>query len=369
MPNTFTVWVFGDAHVGTDLRHGRRSLAESLLASEGGGDRGSPPFAWDLAIDIGDMSGGQGVPEDPEGEEVVRQFSVLRHHDRESVYSVCGNHDRSGLRESPAWWWRKWIDPLGEHPETSRVVNARRPYPVAGTWERYAFRVGNLLFLMMSDINEPSQTIGRGDLGGNPAGVVSGETFRWWRRMVTDHPDALIVSVHHYMLKNTTVASGDWEGMRQGPDGRWVSHYHGYKEKGAPRGASYLYFVNSVPDSGAFENHLSAHPGAVALWLGGHTHTHPDDTHGAKSHVETRWDTHFINASGLTRHHGFTCVPQSRVLTFTEGSTEVLVRCYLHTSEFLPQGWYARAERRLQLQRPFTIEAGPLRAACLEAPR
>ena len=33
---------------------------------------------------------------------------------------------------------------------------------------------------MMSDINEPSQKIGRGDLGGNPAGEVSGETFEWW---------------------------------------------------------------------------------------------------------------------------------------------------------------------------------------------
>lgn len=47
---------------------------------------------------------------------------------------------------------------------------------------------------MMSDINEPTQALGRGDLngkmGGNPGGVVSGETFRWWQQHVEAHPDA-----------------------------------------------------------------------------------------------------------------------------------------------------------------------------------
>ncbi|MGC9348876.1 MAG: hypothetical protein ACP5JG_12100 [Anaerolineae bacterium] len=354
--DTFTLWVFGDAHVGTDLRHGRRSLAEALRTSERGGDQGGPPFGWDIAVDVGDMSGGQAVPEDAEGREIVRQFEVLEKHPREAVYNVCGNHDRSGLDEPEAWWWRKWVDPMGAHTEHSKVDPAKRPYPVEGTWERYAFRVGNLLFLMMSDINEPSQTIGRGDLGGNPAGVVSGETFRWWKSMVASHPESIIISAHHYVLKDTTVASGEWEGMRKDADGNWVSHYHGYKPKGAPRGASYLYFVDSQPDAGAFEAYLQEQPEAVDIWLGGHTHAHPDDAYGGKSHVETRWGTHFINAAGLSRYHGATSVPKSRVLTFRDGSPEVRVRCYMHTDEFLPQGWYDRAERLLTLGRPFRHE-------------
>jgi hypothetical protein len=43
----------------------------------------------------------------------------------------------------------------------------------------------------------------------------------------------------------------------------------------------------------------------------------------------------------------------SRLLTFTEGSDEVQVQCYLHTSTYAPQGWYAPAERTIHLGKPF----------------
>ena len=33
---------------------------------------------------------------------------------------------------------------------------------------------------MMSDVNELTQAKGRGELGGNPGGVVHEETFNWW---------------------------------------------------------------------------------------------------------------------------------------------------------------------------------------------
>ena len=352
--DVFNLWAFGDCHVGTDLRRtGRRSLAEVLEMSERGGAEGGPPFAWDAAVDIGDMSGGQSVPENAEGEEIVQQFGALQRHRREDIYNICGNHDRSGLDEPPAWWWRKWVDATGEHTGVSGVDAGKRPYPVDGTWERYAFRVGNILFLMMSDINEPSQTIGRGDLGGNPAGVVSGETFAWWKGMVEANSNSIIVSAHHYMLKDTTVASGEWEGMQKDEDGHWQSRYHGFKPLGAPKGASYLYFVDSRPDAQAFEHYLEANPGAVDIWLGGHTHTNPDDTWGGKSHVETKWDTHFVNVSAISRYHGALNISMSRLLTFTQGSPEVRVRCYMHMSDYAPQGWYDRAERVLTLSKPF----------------
>ncbi|MCX5662307.1 MAG: metallophosphoesterase [Planctomycetota bacterium] len=364
----FRLWTFGDAHVGTDLAAGRESLADAIRQSEGSAaSAGGPAIPWDIALDVGDNSGGQSVPKDDEGKEIVRQFSALKNHRREQVYDLCGNHDRSGLKEPEAWWFRKWIDPEGKSTAHSGVDATKRPYPIEGTWERYSFRVGNLLFLVMSDINEPTQKIGRGELGGNPAGVVSQATFDWWRKMVNDNPESIIICAHHYLLKNTTTATGDWEGMIKDSLGNWKSGYHGYKEKGTPIGASYLYWVGSKPDSGAFENFLAAKkpadaPGgsnAVAIWLGGHTHPlSPDDKAGGKELIATKWGVNFINVCSLTQHHenkgsGFTTTPMSRLLTFTPGSDKVRVQCYMHTKAYAPIGWYDKAERVLTLPRAF----------------
>ena len=352
------LWAFGDAHVGTDKQFGRKSLADAISHSEFGGDDGGPPFEWDIAIDVGDMSGAHhSLPDDAEGREVVGQLSTLRRHRREDVYSVCGNHDRNGLAEPEAWWWQKWIDPLGVNTEFSGVDPAARRYRVEGTWERYSFRVGNLLFLMMSDRNEPTQSVGRGTLGGNPGGVVGGETFDWFTSMVDANPDALIVAVHHYVLKDTTVASGEWEGVRRSATGELLEHYHRPFEEGTPNGASYLYWVDSKPDSAAFESFLAARPGRVALWLAGHTHTHPDDSFGNKTHIEQRWGTWFLNVASLSRHHmPITTLPISRLLTFHPGSDQATVRCYLHTSQHAPQGWYDKAQKTVTLPRPFRWE-------------
>jgi len=173
--------------------------------------------------------------------------------------------------------------------------------------------------------------------------------------MVAEDGRPASTSPHHYMLKETTVASGDWEGMRRDEDGNWKSYYHGYKPQGAPVGASYLYFVGGQPNSGAFETYLESHPGSVDLWLGGHTHTHPDDTYGGKSHIETRWGgTHFVNVACLSRYHGPVNVPKSRLFTFAEGSDEVRVQCYVHGDDFLPEGWYEQADRAVRLTRPFS---------------
>ena len=207
---TFVVWAGGDAHVGTDLQHSRRSLAGAILQSERGGEERGPPFDWDIMLDVGDMSGSQTPPDDGEGEEVVRQYAASSKHPREHFYNVVGNHDASGPGEPLQWWFRKWIDPTGENSSHSGVHANRRPFPVEGTWERYTFQAGNVLFLMMGDRNDGGPPIGRGPTGGYPAGAVTLETFDWWVDKVERNQDKIIVSVHHHMLKGTTVASGDW---------------------------------------------------------------------------------------------------------------------------------------------------------------
>lgn len=354
----FRLWACGDCHVGTDLRKGRESLADAIRQSEfGGGDQGDgPPFDWDIAIHVGDYSGNQGSPGDDEGREVVKQFGALKKHRREQIYDLAGNHDASGPGEETQWWFKKWIDPAGENTEFSGVDPAKRPYPVDGTWERYSFRAGNLLFLMMSDRNDGGPPRGRSERGGYPAGAVTAETFDWWKDQVEANEDAIVISAHHHMLKETTVASGPWEGFRRKADGSWQGNYHGYFPDGGPEGASYLYWLDDKPDAQAFEKFLAAKPGAIDFWFGGHTHTNPDDDKGGRTHIEERWGVNFINCAALTRYHGATnSVPMSRLLTFAEGSNEVRVQCYLHTNRHAPQGWYPKAERTLKLSRNFQM--------------
>lgn len=351
----FRVWASSCSHINKDLAwSGYESLAEAIRQSEMGGREGGPPFSWDVALHLGDFSASQTPPTDEEGPEVVRQLNASSHHLREHFYCVVGNHDASGPDEPTQWWFRKWIDPTGENRAHSGVDPRRRPYLIEGTWERYSFRVGNLLFLMMGDRNDGGPPVGRDERGGYPAGAVTGETFSWWRDMVSANPEAIIITAHHHMLKETTVASGPWEGFGKDKDGNWQSRYHGYFPNGGPEGASYLYFVDGQPDAQAFESYLAAHPNAIDLWLGGHTHTYPDDQFGGRSHIERKWEVNFVNVAALTKHHGSQYLtPMSRLFTFEEGSDQVRVQCYLHTSDYKPQGWYDRVERTLTLSKPF----------------
>ena len=338
-----------DAHVGSDLGKGdgRRSLAEAIEQSEGSGG-----FDWDIALNLGDFSGTQSPPGDAEGREIVKQYGALKKHRREQVYDLVGNHDASGPSEPQQWWFKKWLDPTGDNTAHSGVDARHRPFPVDGTWERYSFEAGNLLFLVMGDRNDGGPPVGRDELGGYPAGAISSETFEWWRDQIASNRDKIVISAHHHMLKETTVGSGDWEGVD--------NLYHGRFERGAPIGASYLYWVGVEPDTGRIEGVMAdAHSrGAPAMdiWLGAHTHAHPDDRFNGRSHIETKWGVNFVNVAALTRWHmdrNRTGYPMSRVLEFTDGSDEVRVRCYLHTSQVSPRGWYDRAERTLKLRHAF----------------
>ena len=343
---TFKVWAAACSHVHSDLKHGRRSIAEAIAQSEFGGADGGPAFEWDIMLHLGDISGTQTPPTDAEGPPVIEQLTSARKHTIEQIYHLLGNHDASGPGEDTQWWFRKWIDPEGRSAQYSQVHAERRPFAIEGHWDHYSFVAGNILFLMMGDRNDGGPPKGRSEFGGWPAGAVTRETFDWWRRMVEAHQDKIIVTCAHHVLRDTTVASGAWEGVR--------SQFH--REYDDARGASYLYWVGDETDATAFQDYLQSHPRAIDLWLAGHTHTHPDDRYGNKSHIESRWGVTFVNVAALTRHHslnGRPLYPLSRLLTFEQGRADVRIQCYLHTSDYSAQGWYAPAERVVPLRTAF----------------
>jgi hypothetical protein len=72
-----------------------------------------------------------------------------------------------------------------------------------------------------------------------------------------------------------------------------------------------------------------------------------------RSHIEQRWGTTFINVGGLSKYMGAgeNCVPRSWLLTFTDSSEDVTAQCYLHTRDYVPQGWYPRFDRVIKLSK------------------
>ena len=144
MNKKFKLWAISDAHVGTDIKYGRESLTEAILQSENS-------FDWDVCLNLGDFSGSQIPPDDEEGLLVVEQYKKSKKHKREDFYDLIGNHDATRYGDKPVqWWFRKWIDPIGENTSYSGVNNLNRNYPVSGTWEHYSFDVGNICLLYTS---------------------------------------------------------------------------------------------------------------------------------------------------------------------------------------------------------------------------
>ena len=82
-------------------------------------------FDWDIGLNIGDFSAAIGLPTDEEGQEVVNQFPSLKRHNREDIYTICGNHDRNSPQEPEGMWFRKWIDPMGDNTHFSNEKNEK----------------------------------------------------------------------------------------------------------------------------------------------------------------------------------------------------------------------------------------------------
>lgn len=181
--------------------------------------------------------------------------------------------------------------------QTRATVPVRRWYEIAGNHDRrsspqferyfqrpsaYGVSFGNVLMLLLSDTEPSSET------------EVTDASFAWWRRMVLEHREHILLTVSHAQLKGSGLLGS-------------------------------IFPSRVIVDSQRFEEVLRQAP--VTLWASGHSHL-PHHLPGTFACREELGGSCFINVSAIDA--GSLGGSESRFLLFSEGSDRLLIRSRDH---------------------------------------
>ena len=146
----------------------------------------------------------------------------------------------------------------------------------------YAVKVGNILFLCLSDTSVSSRT------------DIEDEGFVWWEEMVKSNKDKIIITITHAQLEGSGLLGS---------------------------------ILNSriISQSERFEEVLKREH--VVLWASGHTHL-PQGLSGAANISKKLGGTCFLNVSSISDESFLDS--ESRVLYFKDGSDIVWIRSRNH---------------------------------------
>ena len=174
-----------------------------------------------------------------------------------------------------------WFQIAGNHDVRSGPIFYRYfPQP-----HYYAVELGNLLFLFLSDESTASRT------------DISEEAFFWWKDMVTENRDRVVITVTHAQLAGSGLIGSSLSSR--------VIH-----------------------DSKRFEDVLQNEK--VALWVSGHSHV----SQGFSGSVTIRKNlggTCFVNVSSISDESFLDS--ESRFLFFINGSDVVWMRSRNHSKK------------------------------------
>jgi len=213
-------------------------------------------------------------------DEAFRWFLATRERSKiKDWYEIAGNHD---IRSGKLFW---------------------HYFPIPSY---YAVEVGNILFLFMSDESTDSKT------------DLSDATFSWWRKMVIENQDHIIITVTHAQLRHSGLLGS-------------------------------IVPSRVIAGSERFEQVLKEF--RVALWASGHSHL-PHSLSETVSIQEKLGSTFFINVSCI--YEDILMDSQSRFFYFENGSDVVWIRSRDHTKGRFDKG----LDIPVQLDRPFVWDGG-----------
>ena len=257
---TLTIWALSDIHPRTEEE---RRIFENAI--EDANTLGT--------IDIGIMAG-----------------DLLKSRSREEAFDwFVQTRSRSDVAD--------WFVIAGNHDARSQPLFAHYfpdpPY--------YGVAVGNMLILLLSDVSVSSRT------------DISEDGFLWWRKMVLENQDKIIVTVTHAQLQNSGLFGSFAESR-------------------------------TIADSGMFENVLKK--ARVALWLSGHSHL-PQGLAGTVSIRKEFNGTCFVNVSSISEEAFLDS--QSRFLLLSSGSKKMWIRSRNHRFHYFEPN----LDIPIELDKPF----------------
>lgn len=321
----FRMALFGCVHCQVDKDNGRESITEAMKSQLSNG------LKCDVAAILGDFSSEQEPIETPthdaEGQEIANQLNgqIL---DRHCIYCLRGNHDAGKLNYD---WYNKWIDTFGQNTATSGVTNSSRPITIIrdGSEEgHYALIKRNAIFFFCGDYNDMDSPIGRNSMvdGGYPSGAMSRKCWDFVKAQIALHPTKTAFLFAHHLLKETTIATGDNEGVNGG--------FHGSSGKPIASGRLediYDYSDDTNTSADEIITWMGNNSGKIFMWCGAHTHCFRNQTYSGRGQYIYKHGTHFLNVGASSMYHaGHDAM--CRLMLFQNGSTELNIFQYLISS-------------------------------------
>jgi len=252
---TLTVWALSDTHI-TDEAHIKpfRNAVE---------DMNDNVTDVDMAINAGD---------------------VVNFPTAESYDLYIRTRDGSYIKE--------WHEIIGNHDYKTDKGNIFRKKLRGGGDVNYTVEKGNILFIFMSNEDRGKAT------------VITDETFEWWKKLVINNQDKIIVVTTHAPLQGSGIMFSSIA-------------------------------ARQITDSKRFREVLREYK--VDLWLSGHLHI-PQSLPDTIVKQKDLNGTVFVEISSIRPDLLGMKEPESRVLTFACGTDKVLIRSRNHERYFYTPG-------------------------------
>ena len=266
---TLTVWALSDTHI-KDKKHMKpfRNAVEDV--------NDNVPNV-DMAINSGD----------------VAHFPTV-----ESYDLYIKTRDGSYIKE--------WYEIIGNHDYKTDKGKIFTEKLRGGGDVNYTVEKGNILFIFMSNEDRGKPT------------VITDETFEWWKDLVINNQDKIIVVTTHAPLDGSGII------------------FSGLKAR-------------QIIDSKRFREVLRDYK--VDIWLSGHLHI-PQSLPDTIVTQEKLGGTTFIEISSIRPDLWGMKEPESRVLTFACGSDKLLVRSRNHKRYFYTPG----LDKIITLSKPYECD-------------